>query len=74
MRRPTVLAPERREISTQFDRRLLEHGMVDEYHLWLFPVAVGRGERLFDGFDLTTLRLQDSTTFSTGIVVLVYSP
>ena len=48
--------------------------MVDEYHLWLFPVAVGRGERLFDGFDLTTLRLQDSTTFSTGIVVLVYSP
>jgi hypothetical protein len=41
--------------------------------LLLFPVAVGRGERLFDGFDLTTLRLQDTTTFSTGIVVLVYS-
>lgn len=74
MRRPTVLAPERRETSTQFDRTLLEHGLVDEYHLWLFPVAVGRGERLFDGFDLTTLRLQDSTTFSTGIVVLVCSP
>jgi hypothetical protein len=39
----------------------------------LFPVAVGRGEPLFEGFDLTTLRLQDTTTFSTGIVVLVYS-
>lgn len=46
----------------------------DEYHFWLFPVAVGRGERLFEGFDLTSLRLQDTTTFSTGIVVLVYSP
>jgi dihydrofolate reductase len=57
----------------ELDRTLLEHGLVDEYHFWLFPVAVGRGERLFEGFDLTSLKLQDTTTFSTGIVVLVYS-
>jgi dihydrofolate reductase len=57
----------------ELDRTVLERGLVDEYHFWLFPVAVGRGERLFEGFDLTTLRLQGTTTFSTGIVVLVYS-
>lgn len=58
----------------ELDRTLLEHRLVDEYHFWLFPVAVGRGDRLFDGFDLTALTLQNTTTFSTGIVVLVYSP
>lgn len=55
-----------------FDRTLLEHGLVDEYHFWLFPVFVGSGQRLFDGFDLTQLKLLRTTTFSTGIVVLTY--
>ncbi|MEX1254888.1 MAG: dihydrofolate reductase family protein [Dehalococcoidia bacterium] len=58
----------------EFDRTLLEHELVDEYHLWLFPVFVGRGQRLFDGFDTTQLKLLHTTTFSTGIVVLTYQP
>jgi dihydrofolate reductase len=55
-----------------FDRTLLEHGLVDEYHFWIFPVFAGKGDRLFDGFDLTHLKLVKTTAFSTGIVVNVY--
>jgi dihydrofolate reductase len=56
------------------DRALLEHKLVDEYHLWIFPVIAGRGERLFAGLDTTHLRLVDRTTFNSGIVVGVYAP
>jgi dihydrofolate reductase len=58
----------------QLDRTLVQHKLVDELHFWMFPVVAGRGERLLDGFDLTHLRLLDSTTFRSGIVVLVYGP
>ena len=46
---------------------------MDEFHFWLFPVVAGRGDRLFDGLDLTTLKLVDTTRFDSGIVVLVYT-
>lgn len=58
----------------ELDRTLLEHKLVDEYHFWLFPVAVGIGDRLFEGIDAGHLSLLDTTTFSTGIVVLKYGP
>jgi dihydrofolate reductase len=58
----------------ELDRTLLEHKLVDEFHFWLFPVAVGNGQRLFEGFDATTLKLVDTTRFGSGIVVLTYSP
>jgi dihydrofolate reductase len=57
-----------------FSKTLLEHGLVDEYHLWMFPVVAGQGDRLFDGLDVTHLKLVDTTTFSTGIVVMVFEP
>ncbi|MCG5217046.1 dihydrofolate reductase family protein [Streptosporangium soli] len=56
----------------ELDRTLLEHKLVDEYHFWTFPVVAGGGQRLFDGFDTTHLRLVRSTSFASGIVVLVY--
>lgn len=58
----------------EFDRTLLEHNLVDEFHFWVFPVAVGGGDRLFDGFATTHLELWRTSTFSTGIVVHVYGP
>jgi dihydrofolate reductase len=58
----------------ELDRTLLEHKLVDEYHFWMFPVFVGSGDRLFDGFDTTHLQLVDTSTFRSGIVVHVYSP
>ena len=40
---------------------LIRHGLVDEYHLWIFPVVLGRGKRLFeDGTVPASLRLVDS--------------
>ena len=56
------------------DRTLLEHGLLDELHLWVFPVAAGRGERLLDGMDITHFTLEEQTTFDSGIVVLVFRP
>jgi dihydrofolate reductase len=58
----------------ELDRTLLEHGLVDEFHFWVFPVAVGGGDRLFDRFGTTHLNLLKTTTFSTGIDVHVYGP
>jgi dihydrofolate reductase len=56
------------------DKTLMQYNLVDEFHFWMFPVAAGKGDRLFDGFDLTHLKLMDSTRFHSGIVVLVYGP
>jgi dihydrofolate reductase len=57
----------------ELDRTLVEHKLVDEFHLWLFPVAVGSGDRLFEGIE-STLELLDTTKFGSGIVVLRYAP
>ncbi len=53
---------------------LMRHNLIDEFHYWMFPVAVGSGRRLLDGIDTTHLRLVDHTKFSSGIVVLTYVP
>lgn len=58
----------------EFDRVLLENKLVDEYHFWIFPVFAGSGQRLFDGFELTHLKLADQTTMKNGITVNVYAP
>lgn len=60
----------------ELDKTLMEHRLVDEFHFWLFPITSGRGDHLFeiDGIDPAHLRLADSTTFSTGIIVLTYTP
>ena len=58
----------------EFDRVLLDNNLVDEYHFWIFPAFAGKGDRLFEGFDLTHLQLADQTTMKNGITVNVYSP
>lgn len=58
----------------EVDRALLERNLVDEFHFWLYPVVVGDGQRLFEKFDATALKLTNSVTFATGIVVLTYVP
>ena len=57
----------------ELDKALVEHRLVDEFHFWVFPVVAGRGDRLFDGLDLTTLKLVETNRFASGIVVLVYA-
>lgn len=52
---------------------LMEHGLVDEYQLWIHPIILGSGKRLFrDGSPSTPLRVVDSKTSSTGVLLLSY--
>jgi dihydrofolate reductase len=52
---------------------LAAHDLVDEYQLWLHPVVLGSGKRLFSGGgECADLRLVDSTTTGSGLVILTY--
>ncbi|MBD3004496.1 dihydrofolate reductase family protein [Streptomyces sp. 5-10] len=56
-------------------RQLIAHGLLDELHLLVHPIAVRRGMRLFDEGETTIpLKLLSSATFSTGVLHLVYAP
>jgi len=53
----------------------MEHDLVDEYRLMIFPVVLGSGARLFpDTPDKTVLRLVDTKAFDSGVVVHTYHP
>jgi dihydrofolate reductase len=52
----------------------MEHGLLDEYQLWVGPVIRGEGQRLFRQGTSATLELADTTTFSSGVVVLTDRP
>jgi dihydrofolate reductase len=54
---------------------LMQHDLIDEYRLMVFPVVVGGGKRLFeDAAETTVLKLVDTKTFDSGVVVLTYEP
>jgi dihydrofolate reductase len=54
---------------------LMEHDLVDEFRLMIFPVVLGSGARLFpDAPDKTPLELVDTQVFNSGVVVQSYRP
>jgi dihydrofolate reductase len=54
---------------------LLRHDLVDEYRLWIFPLVLGSGKRLFsDGTIPSGLRLVDSRVSTTGVFIGTYEP
>jgi dihydrofolate reductase len=56
-------------------RGLLDDGLLDQLHLFVYPVALGSGERLFlDSAGQTKLALHDSETYANGVVHLNYGP
>jgi dihydrofolate reductase len=58
--------------STTLVQSLMEADLIDEYHLQVYPIVLGKGRRLFkDGVD-KKLKLVDSKTFSSGVVALIY--
>jgi len=54
---------------------LLRHNLVDEFRLWVFPVVIGSGKRLFaDGTVPAGLKRIDSKISTTGVVIGTYEP
>ncbi|MEX2212178.1 MAG: dihydrofolate reductase family protein [Gaiellaceae bacterium] len=59
--------------SAQLVQTLLEHDLVDELRLMVFPVVLGSGKRLFgDTSEKKALRLVDSSTVGDGVAILIY--
>ena len=57
------------------DRLLMEHGLIDKFHLLLTPVAAGSGQHLFEEIhDAPQLSLADVRRFASGVLVLVSTP
>ena len=61
--------------SGQLVNTLMEHDLVDEYRLMVFPVVVGGGKPLFENAsDEKALKPIETKTFASGAVVLSYGP
>lgn len=60
----------------ELDQTLLQPGLLDELHLWVFPCVAASGDRLLDGVldGPTHLTVADRTPFTSGITVLTLVP
>lgn len=61
--------------SARLVQSLVEHDLVEELRLMVFPVVLGSGKRLFGATgDKKSLRLADSKVVGDGVAILVYRP
>jgi dihydrofolate reductase len=62
--------------TSAFDQTLIGAQLVDAFQLWVMPVLVGDGRRLFEGVDTAglDLRLTGTRAFQNGSVMLTYIP
>jgi len=59
--------------SSQLIHALFAHDLVDELHLLLYPLALGRGKRVLPEEGLTKFSLKSATPYPTGVVGLHYA-
>ena len=53
---------------------LMQHDLIDEYNLLVYPLLLGKGKRLYPDELQAKLKLVETKTFSTGVVLLTYRP
>jgi dihydrofolate reductase len=54
---------------------LLKHNLVDRMHVWIYPITIGTGKRLFaEGTQAEDLKLVDSRISKTGVICATYEP
>ena len=51
---------------------LMQNKLVDQFNLLVYPVVLGIGKRLFDGVNKTDLKLMETKSFATGVVLVRY--
>jgi dihydrofolate reductase len=60
--------------SSNLVQTLLQHDLIDALRIWIFPLVLGTGKRLFeDGTIPAGMRVVDSITSSTGVVIVTYA-
>jgi dihydrofolate reductase len=60
--------------SGELVQTLLQHDLIDEYRLLVYPVVLGKGKRLFRDGTTATLHLEGVRAFSSGAVLMTYRP
>jgi len=59
--------------SANLIQTLLAHGLIDEFRVWIFPLVLGGGKRLFDAGTVPEgLELTSSETSSSGVIIATY--
>jgi dihydrofolate reductase len=59
--------------SANLIQTLLDHGLIDEFRLWIFPLVLGQGKRLFNGGTVPAgVELARSEVSSTGVIIATY--
>lgn len=60
--------------SSDLIQSLLKNDLIDEFHVWIFPVALGTGKRLFgNGTIPSAFKLRDSKTSTTGVIIASFA-
>jgi dihydrofolate reductase len=59
--------------SIELTHQLIEAGLVDEFRLFVYPVVLGRGARLFENARIPRLTLAECRTFRSGVVLTRYA-
>jgi len=61
--------------SGKLAQTLIKQNLVDEYELWIHPLVLGSGKRLFEDVVIpSNLKLMESKTTGSGVLILTYQP